>query len=212
MPEIKLTTGKITPVSENFYQQGVHTLAKSLLGKIFVRKYNGELLAGEIVETEAYHQEGDPSCHAANGKTARNAVMFGPPGYLYVYFTYGMHYCMNIVAEKEGVAAAVLVRALRPLAGIETMRSLRERGKKISDRLIASGPARLCQAMALTREQNGSKLVPPDIFVAEWNKKNRDSYHHNENEITTTTRIGISNGKELPWRYYLTGSPYISKK
>ncbi|MDH4199391.1 MAG: DNA-3-methyladenine glycosylase [Spirochaetia bacterium] len=189
-------------LAESFYKQDTISLAKNLLGKIFIRKLDGQILAGKIVETEAYHQQGDPSCHAHNGKTRRNAVMFEPPGHLYVYFTYGMHYCMNIVAEPEGIAAAVLIRSLEPLEGIEMMQKLR--GNKIECKNLCNGPAKLCQAFDITKQQNGYFLEGKDIFIS-------DAPSIAEQDIVITTRIGISQGKELPWRFYIKNNMYVSK-
>jgi len=123
------------------------------------------LLVGKIVETEAYIGEGDPACHAARGKTPRNAVMYGPPGYAYIYFIYGMYFCLNVVTEEEGFPAAVLIRAVEPLTGIEKMAQLRKQTKPTA---LASGPGKLCQAFSLTREQNGLDLCTAgEVFLAE---------------------------------------------
>ncbi|MDH4263592.1 MAG: DNA-3-methyladenine glycosylase [Spirochaetia bacterium] len=191
---------KILPSA--FYLQDTLTLAKALLGKHFTRIIHGKKLIGKIVETEAYHEDGDPSCHAHRGKTPRNAVMFGQPGCLYVYFTYGMHHCMNIVSEPEDIAAAVLIRALQPLEGIEVMQ--KNRGKNISTRQLCSGPAKLCQAFDISKIQNGHSLQSKDIYIS-------SGENINDDDIEVTTRIGISKGIDLPWRFYIKNNPYVSK-
>jgi len=139
-----------------FYDRPVLEVARDLIGCTFLFRGMG----GRIVETEAYAHD-DPCCHGFRGRTARNAVMFGPPGYLYVYFTYGMHFCVNLVCEGEGIAAAVLLRALEPQAGVEQM--IQRRG--IADpKLLCSGPARLTQALAIGRAENGRPGVSPPSF------------------------------------------------
>lgn len=176
----------------SFYQQETVALAKALLGQKLVRIYEGKRLVGRIVEVEAYHQDGDEAAHSFRGKTPRNQVMFGPPGYLYVYFIYGMHYCMNVVSEEEGVGAAVLIRGLEPLEGIETMQALR--GPKIKRRDLTTGPARACKAMAINRHYDGTDLLGDTIWLEEGDSPL-------EAEITCGPRIGISKSKDLPWRW-----------
>jgi len=178
--------------------------ARWLLGKTLVRHVDGQRLAGRIVETEAYHQEGDEACHAFRGRTQRNAVMFGPPGRLYVYFIYGMHHCMNVVVEPEGVGAAVLIRALEPLEGLEAMR--RRRGPRIAPRDTANGPAKACQALGVDRALDGADLLAgPEIRL-------EDGPAPKEREIVAATRIGIAKSAHLPWRFYWKNNPHISKK
>lgn len=177
-------------------------MARDALGKLLVHDHPEARLVARVVETEAYHMQGDPACHAARGKTARNAVMFGPPGYLYVYFIYGIHYCMNLVAEEEGIAAAVLIRALEPLAGADSM--LRLRGGRCSERDLLRGPGRACQGMGIGNPQNGARLSGTSgLFLAS------DGFE--ARRIVTTTRIGISRAQELPWRFFLADSPYVSR-
>lgn len=202
---------QLKPLPESFYDRDTLLVARELLGKYLVRRYSPPGLkpvdlVAKIVETEGYHMEGDESCHAARGETKRNSVMFGPPGRLYVYFTYGMHYCMNIVTEKEGVAAAVLLRAAEPVAGEEIMQELR--GPKITRKLLCAGPARLCQALSITTEQNGIALKKPPFYVA----RDPGAAEIDESAMITTTRIGISQAVEHPWRYYLKDSIFVSKK
>ncbi len=189
-------------LSPDFYRQPTLQLAQNLLGKIFVRELGSMRLAGRIVETEGYHQDGDPSCHAHRGETKRNRVMFGEPGRLYVYFTYGMHYCLNIVSEPAGTGAAVLIRAVEPLEGVEAMYESRK--KTTNPRNLTNGPAKFCQAFQITTEQNGLPLDNPPVYLLDGNAP--------PGEIVTTTRIGISSGADLPWRFYLKDSPWVSKK
>jgi len=214
--KLNLITKSLTRVKKNFYNTDTLTLAKDLLGKYFVRKYNDEFLIVKIVETEAYHETKDPACHAFNGKTKRNEVMFENPGVLYVYFTYGMHYCMNIVSEPNGTAGAILLRAGEPISGLDAMKQLRSQGRSKSDkkhgkralmvRDFASGPAKLCQALAITKQENNHSLLASDIYIAE------DKTQEIDDDIVQTTRIGLSKGFELPWRFYLKNSPFISCK
>lgn len=175
-------------------------VAPKLLGCIIERDIDGVTLRGRIVETEAYDQT-DVASHSYNGETPRTKVMFGPAGYLYVYFTYGMHYCCNVVVGEDGYGAAVLIRAVEPLEGIDEME--RRRGK--SGLLVANGPAKFCQAFGIGKEQNGVNLKDGEIRLVSQPPLSSD-------EITVTTRIGISEAKEAPWRFYITTSPWVSKK
>jgi len=155
-------------------------------------------VGGLIVEVEAYHHT-DPAAHSFRGRTARNAVMFGPPGYLYVYRSYGIHWCANIVCEAEGSASAVLIRALEPTEGLDAMR--RRRG--LSDpRLLCSGPGRLCEALGITLAHSGLALDRPPLALYP---------RTTEPEITVGRRIGITKAVEMPWRYGLKGSKFLSK-
>ena len=156
-------------------------------------------VGGRIVELEAYDQE-DPASHGYRGRTARNAAMFGPPGFAYVYRSYGIHWCLNFVCEEQGVAAAVLIRAVEPSHGRETMR----RRRRVQDeRLLCAGPGRLCEALGITRAHDGLPLdEPPFRLLA------RDGAP----EIATGPRVGITRATELSWRYALAGSPYLSRR
>ncbi|NTV67021.1 MAG: DNA-3-methyladenine glycosylase [Chlorobaculum sp.] len=186
----------------DFYQTPTLLLAERLLGKVFVlREASGRLTKGRIVETEAYLGVGDEACHAWRGMTERNRVMFGPPGHLYIYFSYGCHYLANIVSEPEGVAGAVLLRAMEPLEGIEWMQ---ERRKTKDERTLMSGPGKLTQALGLGPAHYGESLfgdlcwledapgIPPELIGA-------------------SPRIGISRSVSLPWRRFVAGSPHLSK-
>lgn len=177
-------------------------MARELLGKYLIRNLDGHRLVGKITETEAYIGQDDPACHAAVGKTPRNAVMFGPPGFAYVYFIYGVHYCLNVVTEREGFPAAVLIRALEPLEGIPTMQRLRNT-HEVSR--LTNGPGKLCQALAIDRRLNGADLCGDVLFIA-------DGVPVPENQIVATERVGIRVGREKKWRFYIRGSKFISRK
>ena len=177
-----------------FFDRPVHEVARELIGATLLFRGTG----GIIVEVEAYHHT-DPAAHSYGGMTERNAVMFGPPGHVYVYRSYGIHWCANLVCEPEGSASAVLIRALQPTEGIAAMR--RRRGLR-EQRLLCSGPGRLCQALGITRAQNGLAVDrPPFELLA----------RSHAPEIATGLRIGISKAADRPWRYGLAGSPYLSK-
>ncbi|MDH5719105.1 MAG: DNA-3-methyladenine glycosylase [Spirochaetia bacterium] len=193
----------LKPLPQSFYLNPVLTVAENLLGKLLVIETGKNQIVVKIVETEAYHENGDPSCHAHKGQTKRNAVMFGPPGHLYVYFTYGMHYCMNVVAEKEGTAAAVLIRAAEVIEGIDIVKKNRGERHKLKD--LTNGPAKLCEALSITTEQNGISLLENKTFITKGQMIAKDN-------ILQTTRIGISEGKELPWRFYIKDNEFVSKK
>ena len=181
-------------LGRTFFNRSVHEVAPELIGAALLFKGVG----GRVVEVEAYHQS-EPAAHSFNGPTPRNAVMFGPPGYAYVYRSYGIHWCLNFVCEPAGAAGAVLIRAIEPTAGLAAMR--RRRG--MADlRLLCSGPGRLCEALGISRKQNGLALtVPPfEIFAAD-----------GAPEIVAGPRIGITKAVDLPWRYGEKGSRFLSK-
>jgi DNA-3-methyladenine glycosylase len=191
VPEAAVRERRLTP---DFFTRGVHDVAPDLIGATLL--VNG--VGGVIVEVEAYHHT-DPAAHSFNGRTVRNAVMFGPPGRVYVYRSYGIHWCVNFVCEPEGSASAVLIRALMPTAGLKVMR--RRRGIA-NDRLLCAGPGRLCQALAITGAHNGALLdQPPFALFAPAAPA----------EIVAGPRIGISKASDLPWRYGLKGSRYVSR-
>jgi DNA-3-methyladenine glycosylase len=186
---------------QEFYRSGeTLELARNLLGKILVHRSRAGETSGRIVEVEAYCQEADPACHAARGKTRRNEQMFGPPGHAYVYFTYGMHHCFNVVVQDEGIADAILVRAVEPLEGIALM--MRRRGLA-DERLLCSGPGRLCQAYDITLEQNGWDLARPPLYIMD------DGFV--AAAIESSARTGISQGKDLHWRFFLSGNKFVSR-
>ncbi len=175
--------------------------APRLLGCLLERDLGGTKLIGRIVETEAYDQE-DVASHSYRGETERTKVMFGPPGHLYVYFTYGMHYCANIVVGPRGHGAAVLIRALEPLEGIPLMQAYRH-GRSVEE--LTNGPAKFTQAFNITSELNGHNLKISPLTL-------RVQPALPANEVVRATRIGISRGRELPWRFYVRGNPHVSVK
>ena len=182
------------PLKRAFFGRSVLEVAPDLIGATFL--VNG--VGGIIVELEAYHHT-EPAAHSFNGPTPRNRVMFGPPGFVYVYRSYGIHWCINFVCEKQGSASAVLIRALQPTRGIATMR----RRRKLQDeRSLCSGPGKLTEALAITHAQNGLPLdMPPIALYARVEKP----------EVVTGVRIGITKAAELPWRYGLKGSKFLSR-
>jgi DNA-3-methyladenine glycosylase len=191
-------------VDRSFYRRDPRAVAPDLLGKLLVRTdESGLVRAGRIVEVEAYCGGEDPGSHAYRGETARNRTMFGPPGGLYVYFTYGMHWCGNVVCGEEGVGVAVLLRALAPVAGVEAMWAARPAARRERD--LCSGPAKLCQALGLDRAFDGADLVTGDrgVVVA-------DDGIPPPPDPVQTTRIGLSAGAEHPWRWYIPGDPNVS--
>lgn len=191
MTEIKSSARLLT---RKFFARSVHEVAPDLIGATLLVDGVG----GIIVEVEAYHHT-EPAAHSFNGPTPRNMVMFGPPGFLYVYRSYGIHWCMNFVCEKEGSASAVLIRAIEPTHGIPAMR--RRRGLH-DDRSLSSGPGKLCEAMAVTNKLNALPLDEPPIAIHARTRKP---------EIVSGIRIGITKAVELPWRYGLKGSKFMSK-
>jgi len=175
-------------------------VAPELLNKVLV---HGDR-AGRIVEVEAYCGAEDPGSHAFRGRTPRNATMFGPPGHLYVYFTYGMHWCGNAVCGEDGEGVAVLLRALAPLRGLESMRAARSRARR--DRDLCSGPAKLCQALGLDRAFDGADLVTVDRGVTVL-----DDGTAPPEQPAQGVRIGLSAGAALLWRWWVTGDPNLSR-
>jgi len=175
-------------------------VAQRLLGCYLVRELDGQKLVGKIVETEAYDQT-DAASHSYRGRTPRTDIMFGPAGYLYVYFTYGMHYCCNIVTGPDGYGGAVLIRALEPLEGLEAMR---ERRHGLNDSNLTNGPAKVCQAFGIDKTLNGHDLRQEPLYLI-------INPAISPQEIVQTTRIGISQAKDVPWRFYVFGSPYTSR-
>ena len=187
-------------VPREFYTAPTIEVAKKLLGKVLVHRIEKGVISGRIVETEAYTCD-DPACHASRGMTKRNAAMFGEAGHAYVYFTYGMYFCFNVVTGHEGVGEAVLIRAAEPLEGIELMKVDRGTDDVIN---LASGPGKLCQAFAINRDQNGLDLTNSELMIVDDGWKPA--------EIITSTRIGIRLAADRPWRFYVSGNPYVSRK
>ena len=186
-----------------FYAKSSVKVAKNLLGKLLVRELPEGRLIGKIVEVEAYGGKDDPASHAYKGRTPRNQVMFGKPGLAYIYFTYGMHYCFNVKAEKEGIPGAVLIRALEPIEGIEIMKRNRQ-VQKITE--LTNGPAKLTKAMKITTELNGWDLtIGEKLFICAPPREEKF-------EIVTTPRVGIRVGTERLWRFYIKGNAFVSVK
>ncbi|HEX6597109.1 MAG TPA: DNA-3-methyladenine glycosylase [Acidimicrobiales bacterium] len=191
----------MNPLPRSFYARDGREVAPELLNKLLVR---GERVA-RIVEVEAYAGAEDPGSHAYRGQTPRNATMFGPAGHLYVYFTYGMHFCANVVCGEDGVASAVLLRGLTPLAGLDEMRALRVKAR--NDRELCAGPGRLCQAFGLDRTFDGADLVTGDRGVAVV-----DDGTPPPPVAGVSVRIGLTTGVEFPWRYYVPGARGLSRR
>jgi DNA-3-methyladenine glycosylase len=194
MPETGKSIKLGKPLKASFFGRSVHEVAPDLIGATLL--VNGA--GGIVVEVEAYHHT-EPAAHSYRGPTPRNQVMFGPPGYLYVYRSYGIHWCMNFVCEKAGSASAVLLRAIEPTHGLSIMR--RRRGLA-DERSLCSGPGKLCQALAITDKDNGAALdQPPFALYARIGKV----------DVVAGVRIGITKAADLPWRYGLRGSKFLSK-
>jgi DNA-3-methyladenine glycosylase len=177
-------------------------VARDLLGKVLVRDETAHALRGRIVEVEAYTGQTDPGSHAFRGPTPRNRVMFGEAGHLYVYISYGMHFCVNIVTDEPGTAGAVLLRALEPLSGIDAMWARRSRAHNPVE--LCNGPGKLCQAFGITLAQNGADLETAQVWV-------EDDGWRPEEPIASGTRIGLSAGADLPLRFYLPDNVYVSR-
>jgi DNA-3-methyladenine glycosylase len=191
MPAVNKTTAKI---KRPFFDRSVHVVAPELIGATLMVDGCG----GVIVEVEAYHHT-DPAAHSYTGQTERNGVMFGPPGFVYVYRSYGIHWCLNFVCEGTGSASAVLIRAIEPTTGIAAMRRRRD---VLEERALCSGPGKLCQAMGVTIKHNGLVLDRPPFEL-----RARASVP----EIVVGPRIGITKAVNAPWRYGLKGSKFLSK-
>ena len=198
-------------LSRDFYNGNTVEIAKALLGKILVRRLNGEILAGRITETEGYIGRCDRACHAYNyRKTDRTSTMFMAPGHAYIYFIYGMHYCLNFVTEPEGEPSAVLIRAIEPIAGIDTIRSLRFGDKTMTAyqrKNFMNGPGKVCQGLALTKENNRTDLTGDELFVCESPEDvGLPTLPPFREHICCGPRIGVDyaeEAREFPWRFWL---------
>ena len=212
-------------IPRDFFARPSVEVAPDLLGCVLEHETADGLAAVELTEVEAYAGRSDPASHAYRGKTARNAVMFGPPGHAYVYFTYGMHFCVNVVClGEEGSASAVLLRAGRVIAGEELARARRTRGTTaIAPRDLARGPARLCQALAIDRSQNGADMVsagsPLRMLSGAGNPARSAVLGPGDGtpippatprRIVTGPRVGVSSAAEIPWRFWYDGDPTVS--
>jgi DNA-3-methyladenine glycosylase len=186
-----------------FFRRPAEIVAHDLLGMVVVSTAGDELTTARIVETEAYLGYDDPASHGyLHRRNARNQALFGPPGSWYVYLSYGMHWCANLVCQRTGLASAVLLRALEPLQGLDVMR--RRRGQ-VPDRELCSGPGKLCQALGITRDLDGGKMADSDVVVHRPRSTEEDT-------IAVTSRIGITKAADWPLRFVVAGSPWLSRK
>ncbi len=193
------------PLPRAFFERDTVRVARELLGHYLVREYEGHILAGRIVETEAYVGLDDKASHASVGRTSRNAVMFGPAGYAYVYLIYGVHHCLNVVTEEEGYPAAVLIRALEPVEGVEIMRRLRGRRPDVE---LTNGPGKLCQALAIDLRFNGHDLCREEqLWIARGESVPPE-------HIVSGPRVGVRGDRRaltVPWRFAVRNHPYVSR-
>lgn len=206
-PEVEKSS-QLKRLGVEFFDRDPRRVSRDLLGKLLVRRQGRKRLIGRIVEVEAYLGTGDLAAHAAAGRTARNEVLFGPPGHAYVYFIYGNHYCLNISCLRDGVAGCVLIRALEPVGEIDEMaRARRVSMQGARDlRKLTSGPGRLAQAFGITRQRdNGKNLTnaASDLFVAE------DAYQ--PRRVLVTKRVGITKAAEMPLRYVIAGNEFVTR-
>jgi DNA-3-methyladenine glycosylase len=188
----------------SFYSRSTLQVAQDLIGKVLVRDFEGLLLSGKIVETEAYVGPHDLACHASKGHTPRTSIMFGPAGYAYVYMIYGFYFCLNVVTERKGYPAAVLIRGVEPLESLDFMRKLRNNPER--DTNIASGPGKLCRAMSIDKRLNGEDLLGRTLWIED---RKLDS-----GPILSSPRVGVDYAgeyKDKPWRFFLANNPHVSK-
>jgi len=196
-----MNKNKIKKLSKSFYIRGAVTVAKDLIGKVLVHKFDNKILSGIIVETEAYTGKNDPASHSFIGKTKRNEVMFEEGGKSYVYFTYGNHYCFNVVTGKKDRGNAVLIRAVQPLEGIDIMRKNRGTDDMYN---LTSGPGKLAQALGIDKKLYGADLTGDIIYLTE-------SGNAGKIRISRSKRIGISKNTEKLYRFFAKDNPYVSK-
>ena len=195
-------------LTRTFFERDAVAVARELIGCIFVHETPDGRFGVRLVETEAYRGGIDPGSHGFRGMTNRTRTMFGPPGRLYVYFTYGMHWCANVVCGREGECEAALLRAGEPLYGIEKMRALRG---DVTDRLLASGPARLTQAMGIGKIHDGATLLRGGEF---WCAEDNETATYRAAEISQTVRVGLTEGRghDIPWRFVVPNHPHASRR
>jgi DNA-3-methyladenine glycosylase len=187
---------KITCLPASFYERNTLVVSEDLLGKYLVRQIRGKKMIGKIVEVEAYIGESDPACHAFRGLTPRTKIMYGTAGHAYVYFNYGMYFLLNVVTEREGFPAAVLIRALEPVFGFTG-----------DDARPASGPGKLCRSMQIDKELNGEPLTGKRLWIGELQSGAKEDF-----EIRWSPRIGISVGQDKLWRAYIANNRFVSGK
>lgn len=191
-----------------FYTKDVLTVANKLLGKVLTKNECGKLFSGRIVEVEAYDGITDKAAHTFGGKTKRNEVMFNEGGYLYVYLSYGVHFCCNVVTGTEGTGTAILIRAVEPLEGIERMKMNSFGKKKLSEKelyQLTNGPGKVCKAFGITKNHLGVDLTGDRIYL-------ENSILKKNEEIAVSKRIGITKSADLPWRFFIKNNPYLSRK
>jgi len=198
----------LSRLSRKFYSRKTGIVAKELLGKTLVHKTDEGIISGKIVETEAYLGQKDPGSHAYGRITERNRIMFGPAGKAYVYLVYGNHYCFNVVTEKDGEAGAVLIRALEPQEGIKLMKKHRRIDGPLA--CLSNGPGKLTKALGITGSMNGLDLTGKRLFISQIASRKKKS-PSKDFSIIATGRIGIKKGKNLPYRYYIEGSKFVSR-
>ncbi len=197
-----------TRLNKNFYKRELLTVAKELLGKVLVKENGNNILAGRIAEVEAYNGETDAAAHTFKGRTKRNEVMFNEGGLLYVYFTYGAHFCCNIVTGIEGKGTAVLIRAVEPSAGIEKMIQNRFKRELLNDKEmfnLTSGPGKVCSAFGIIKNHSGIDLTGDNIYLVKSKLKKHE-------QIGVSKRIGITRSVDLQWRFFIKSNPYLSRK
>ena len=194
-------------LTRNFFARDTQQVARELLGKILIRRWDNKNMSGRITEVESYVGEDDLACHAARGRTPRTEVLYGPPGYTYVYLIYGVYHCLNFVTEQTGFPAAVLIRSLEPLEGVTAMQTARHTDKL---RQLTTGPGKLTQALHITRDLNHHDATKrSDLYVVD------DGFTIRPTMIAQSPRVGVDYAEACalyPWRYYLKDSEFISKK
>jgi DNA-3-methyladenine glycosylase len=203
-----MISNKPEKLKRDFYTRNLLLVARELLGKTLVKKSGTKILAGKIVEVEAYNGDYDQASHAFRGKTKRNEVMFEEGGQLYVYFTYGAHFCANVVVGNKGKGIAILIRAIEPVGGLDVMIKNRfgeniDQGKEIFN--LSNGPGKLCQAFGIKGDHNGTDLTGNKIFILDQPKLRNK-------EIGVSKRIGITRSVDLQWRFFIKNNPFVSRK
>jgi len=200
----------MSKLSRRFYSRKTVIVAQELLGKTLVHKTDEGIISGKIVETEAYLGQEDAGSHAYRGITRRNRIMFGPAGKAYIYFVYGNHYCFNVVTENDGVGGAVLIRALEPRKGIQLIK--KNRGIDGPLAYLTNGPGKLSEALGITGSMNGADLTGNKLFIVSQNSSRKKGKSSGDFSIITTGRIGIKEGRNLPYRYYIEGNKFVSHR